>query len=83
MPYSPRKLAAALAAAALGYGPADVMLRVPVDNRLMATSEKVQIFAPYHVETVGLVRSAKSVPDFDGLDALAGKTIGVEKVSKR
>ena len=46
MPYSPRKLAAALAAAALGYGPADVMLHVPVDNRLMATSEKVQIFAP-------------------------------------
>ena len=65
----------------LGYGPADVMLHVPVDNRLMAANEQVQIFAPYHVETVRLVRSAKSVPDFDGLDALAGKTIGVEKVS--
>lgn len=65
----------------LGYGPADVMLHVPVDNRLMAENDKVQIFAPYHVETVRLVRSAKSVPAFDGLDSLAGKKIGVEKVS--
>jgi cystine transport system substrate-binding protein len=65
----------------LGYGPADVMLHVPVDNRLMAENDKVQIFAPYHVETVPLVRSVKSVPAFDGLDSLAGKRIGVEKVS--
>jgi len=65
----------------LGYGPADVMLHVPVDLRLMAENDKVQIFAPYHVETVRLVRSAKSVPQFDGLDSLAGKRIGAEKVS--
>jgi L-cystine transport system substrate-binding protein len=65
----------------LGYGPANVMLHVPVDNRLMAENDKVKIFAPYHVETVRLVRSAKSVPVFDGLDSLAGKRIGVEKVS--
>jgi ABC-type amino acid transport substrate-binding protein len=65
----------------LGYGPADVMLHVPVDNRLMAENDKVKIFAPYHVETVRLVRSARSIPAFDGLDALAGKRIGVEKVS--
>ncbi|MES2900624.1 MAG: transporter substrate-binding domain-containing protein [Pseudomonadota bacterium] len=65
----------------LGYGPADLMLHVPVDNRLMATNPQVEIFAPYHVETLRLVRSAKSVPVFDGLDALVGKRIGVEKVS--
>jgi ABC-type amino acid transport substrate-binding protein len=65
----------------LGYGPADVMLHVPVDNRLMTENDKVRIFAPYHVETVRLVRSAKSVPRFDGIDSLAGKRIGVEKVS--
>ena len=65
----------------LGYGPADVLLHVPVDLRLMAENDKVQIFAPYHVETVRLVRSAKSVPEFDGLDSLAGKRIGAEKVS--
>jgi ABC-type amino acid transport substrate-binding protein len=65
----------------LGYGPADVMLHVPVDTRLMAQNGKVKIFAPYHVETIRLVRSARAVPLFDGLDSLAGKRIGVEKVS--
>ncbi len=65
----------------LGYGPADVMLHVPVDPRLMAQNPQVAIFAPYHVESVRLVRSAKTVPAFDGLDSLVGKRIGVEKVS--
>ncbi|CAN7272482.1 MULTISPECIES: substrate-binding periplasmic protein [Duganella] len=65
----------------LGYGPADVMLHVPVEPQLMNENAKVTIFAPYHVETVRLVRSASSMPTFDGIDALAGKTIGVEKVS--
>jgi ABC-type amino acid transport substrate-binding protein len=65
----------------LGYGPADVMLHVPVEPMLMNESPKVAIFAPYHVETVRLVRSAQSMPTFDGIDALEGKTIGVEKVS--
>lgn len=65
----------------LGYGPADVMLHVPVDPRLMADNRQVEIFAPYHVETVRLVRNAGTVPKFDGIEALAGKRIGVEKVS--
>lgn len=65
----------------LGYGPADVMLHVPVDRALMASNDKVEIFAPYHVEAVRLVRSARSIPEFNGLDALAGKRIGVEQVS--
>ena len=65
----------------LGYGPADVMLHVPVEPQLMNENSKVSIFAPYHVETVRLVRSARSIPAYDGIDALAGKTIGVEKVS--
>lgn len=65
----------------LGYGPADVMLHVPVDRMLMNANPQVEIFAPYHVETVRLVRSAQAIPTFDGTDALAGKRIGVEKVS--
>ncbi|MES2153058.1 MAG: transporter substrate-binding domain-containing protein [Pseudomonadota bacterium] len=65
----------------LGYGPADVMLHVPVDPHLMQQNPQVQVFAPYHVETVRLVRSARSVPEFSGLDVLVGKRIGVEKVS--
>lgn len=65
----------------LGYGPADLMLHVPVDRRLMAENDKVEIFAPYHRETVRLVRSSKTVPTYDSLDSLAGKKIGVEKIS--
>ena len=65
----------------LGYGPADVMLHVPVDRMLVNANPQVEIFAPYYVETVRLVRSAQAIPRFDGVDALAGKRIGVEKVS--
>lgn len=65
----------------LGYGPADVLLHVPVDRQLMAGNPKVEIFAPYYRETVRLVRSVRAVPQFDGLDSLAGKKIGAEKIS--
>ncbi|SFD94879.1 substrate-binding periplasmic protein [Massilia yuzhufengensis] len=65
----------------LGYGPADVMMHVPVDKRLMNDNPQVRIFAPYYVETLRLVRSARGIPQFEGIDSLAGKRIGVEKVS--
>ncbi|MES2263386.1 MAG: transporter substrate-binding domain-containing protein [Pseudomonadota bacterium] len=65
----------------LGYGPADVMLHVPVARELMTDNDKVQIFAPYHVESVRLVRSARTLPSFDGLGALEGKRVGVEQIS--
>jgi L-cystine transport system substrate-binding protein len=65
----------------LGYGPADLLLHVPVDRRLMEDNDKVQIFAPYHNETVRLVRNARAVPEYAGLDSLTGKKIGVEKIS--
>lgn len=65
----------------LGYGPADLMMHVPVDNRLMNDNPQVRIFAPYYVETLRLVRSARSIPRFEGIASLGGKRIGVEKVS--
>ncbi|MDB5759467.1 MAG: amino acid transporter substrate-binding protein [Burkholderia sp.] len=65
----------------LGYGPADLMLHVPVDKRLMAQQDKVEIFAPYYRETVRLVRSKEAVPRYDGPDSMVGRDIGVEKVS--
>lgn len=65
----------------MGYGPADVLLHVPVDPRLMAQNDKVKIFAPYHRETVSLVRDIRKVPNFENLDSMTDKKIGVEKVS--
>ncbi len=65
----------------LGYGPADVMLHVPIDLSLSAANPQVKIFSPYHSETVRLVRNLQAVPRFDGVASLAGKRIGVEKIS--
>lgn len=65
----------------LGFGPADVMLHVPVDRNLMASNDKVEIFAPYHRETVRLVYHAKAIPDMRGAESLVGKRLGAEKVS--
>ncbi len=65
----------------LGYGPADLLMHVPVDRNLMAANDKVEIFAPYHREMVRLVRNSTTIPAFDSLDALSGKKIGVEKIS--
>ena len=65
----------------LGYGPADLMLHVPVDPLLMNANPQVTIFAPYHTETVRMVRNVAAVPQYNGLASMAGKKIGVEKVS--
>lgn len=65
----------------LGYGPADVLMHVPVDKRLMIDNRQVDIFAPYYRETVRLVRDVRKVPEFRDLDSLVGKKIGVEEVS--
>jgi ABC-type amino acid transport substrate-binding protein len=65
----------------LGYGPADVLMHVPVDRRLMEDNRRVEILAPYHREQVRLVRDVRRLPVFDGIDALAGRKVGVEKIS--
>ena len=65
----------------LGYGPADVLLHVPIDRHLIADNPKVEIFAPYYRDTVQLVRNVATVPEYEGLASLAGKKIGVETIS--
>ena len=65
----------------LGFGPADVMLHVPVDRNVMLKNDKVEIFAPYYRDTVKLVRNVKAIPDLNGVASLEGKKLGAEKVS--
>ena len=65
----------------MGYGPADVMLHVPVEPGLKAQNDKVTIFAPYYRDAVRLVRDKRKIPKYDGLDSLTGKKIGVEQVT--
>lgn len=65
----------------LGYGPADVLMHVPVDRQLMAENKRVTIFAPYYRDRVRLVRDLRKIPNCDAVDCLVGKKVGVEKIS--
>ena len=61
----------------LGFGPADVLLHVPVDRPLMAANPRVTILAPYYRERVMVARSLAAVPKLESLDDLVGKKIAV------
>lgn len=65
----------------LGFGPADVLLHVPVDRPLMATNPRVAIFAPYYRERVMIARNLAAAPKMESLDDLAGKSIAVPGLS--
>ncbi|MEO8804808.1 MAG: ABC transporter substrate-binding protein [Burkholderiaceae bacterium] len=61
----------------LGYGPADVLMHVPVDRPLMDANPQVTIFAPYYRERVVLARNLERVPTLDAMDQLAGQSVAV------
>lgn len=65
----------------LGYGPADVLLHVPVDRQLMSANERVEIFAPYYRDTLKIAIRKGSIANWSGLQSLQGKPVGVEKIS--
>ena len=62
----------------LGYGPADVMLHVPVDPALSRANDKVAIFAPYHAEMIQLAIDTKRIPDWQGFDVFDHEKIAVD-----
>lgn len=66
----------------LGFGPADVLLHVPVDKPLMDSQKQALIFAPYFKETVALAYDVERVQKLDSLSdlkdykvAVAGQTL--------
>jgi ABC-type amino acid transport substrate-binding protein len=61
----------------LGYGPADVMLHVPVDAPLMDASPQVRIFAPYWHDRVMIARNVEQLPHLETLAQLNGKSVAV------
>jgi polar amino acid transport system substrate-binding protein len=70
----------------LGTRPADVMLHVPVDQRLAQHNEQVKIFGPYHLETMAVARNPQRVPPVAGsaargLEVFTREKIGVEAAS--
>ncbi len=61
----------------LGYGPADVLLHVPVDRPLMADNPQVSIFGPYYRERVAIARALATTPRMESLDDFKGQRIAV------
>lgn len=62
----------------LGFGPADVLLHVPVDRPLMAGSPQVEIFGPYWRERIMLARDRQKVPHVpESLKDFGGQRIAV------
>jgi len=65
----------------MGWGPADVLLHVPVDRPLMAGNPQVEIFGPYYRESVALARRVADFPEMTSLDQFKGGRIAVPGLS--
>jgi polar amino acid transport system substrate-binding protein len=65
----------------LGYGPADVMIHVPVDRYLMNENKQVMIFGAYMREHLVVLHSKSKIANVENPDDLVGKSIAVEKGS--
>jgi ABC-type amino acid transport substrate-binding protein len=61
----------------LGYGPADVLLHVPVDAPLMDANPQVRIFAPYYRDRVMIARNVQRLPHLETLAQLNGQPVAV------
>jgi ABC-type amino acid transport substrate-binding protein len=63
----------------LHYGPADLMMHVPVDRRFTAANDQALIFAPYYRESLVLVRDIRVLPAAPGAADLVGKIVAAER----
>ena len=61
----------------LGFGPADVLMHVPVDRPLIEETPQAWIFAPYYRERVVLARRIDRLPQLDSLSALGDARVAV------
>ena len=61
----------------LGFGPADVLLHVPVDKPLIDSQKQVLIFAPYFKETVSIAYAVERFPKFESLADLKDHKVAV------
>ncbi|RFO97321.1 ABC transporter permease [Rhodoferax lacus] len=63
----------------LGYGPADVMLHVPVDKYFMGENRQAFIFAPYAREHLVVLHNPKLLAQVYNPEDLEGKKITTEQ----
>ena len=65
----------------MGYGPADVMLHVPLDTYFMGQNPQCFIFGPYSREHLVVLHNPKQLESVYNPEDLAGKKVGVEQGS--
>jgi ABC-type amino acid transport substrate-binding protein len=65
----------------LGYGPADVMLHVPVDRYFMSENKQALIFGAYVREHLVVLHSPSKIPSVYNPEDLVGKTLAAEQGS--
>jgi ABC-type amino acid transport substrate-binding protein len=63
----------------LGYGPADVMLHVPVDKHFMDDNRQAFIFAPYSREHLVVLHNPQKLGTVRSAEDLVGQKITVEQ----
>lgn len=63
----------------LGYGPADVMMHVPVDKSLMQQNRQVLILAPYMRQTPVLLHDTAVLPQINRPEDLKGFKLAAER----
>lgn len=63
----------------LGYGPADVMLQVPVDRYLMQKNRQVMILAPYMRQQLVLAHDTRRIADVNSPEDLKGLPLAAEQ----
>lgn len=51
----------------MGYGPADMMIHVPVDREYMVRQDKVEFIAPYHRERYAVAYDRRRVDNLDSM----------------
>lgn len=65
----------------LGWGPADVMLHVPMDRPLIEANPQVEVFGPYYRERVMLAWDREQGPTPEALGVLKGRPVAVAGAS--
>ncbi|WP_439113513.1 substrate-binding periplasmic protein [Hydrogenophaga sp.] len=63
----------------LGYGPADVMLQVPVDKYLMQKNRQVMVLAPYMRQSLVLMHDTRKLADVSAPEDLKGMALAAER----
>jgi len=63
----------------LGYGPADVMLQVPVDRYLMQRNRQIIVLAPYMRQQLVLAHDTRRIADVQSADDLKGQPLAAER----